>query len=184
MNYNIDNELKIRKKLENMLNYDIELQKTDDKYSWDISCFRYNTKTNKKTLIGYIELEQSDTWIDEYPYFWKYHSFLARKIFKFDWNNNIFLLNELKNDWGKTIYLIVNKNLTDMFCQSIKTISTFHFKYDKPNPNNNKIPNDRYYNNCYLRINKKNKTVICGENDCKNFIKSMFEKQRILEEYE
>jgi len=176
MNYDIDNELKIRKKLESMLNYDIELQKTEDKYSWDISCFRYNTKTNQKTLLGYIELEQSDTWIDEYPDFWKYHSFLARKVFKFDWNNNVFLINELKNDWARTIYLIVNKNLTDMICQSIKTISTLNFEYCKVK--------DRYYNDCYLRINKRNKTIICGQNDCKRFIKDFFEKQRILEEYE
>jgi hypothetical protein len=33
-NFDIDDELKIRKKIESMLNYDIELQKTDDKYFW------------------------------------------------------------------------------------------------------------------------------------------------------
>lgn len=172
--YDIDNELKIRKELENMLNYDIELQKTEDKYSWDISCFRYNIKTNKKTLLGYIELEQSDTWIDEYPLFWKYHSFLARKVFKFNWDKNIFT-SELKNGWGRTVYLIVNNNLTDMICQDIKTISTLKFSYCKVK--------DRYYNDCYLRINKNNKIIISGKNNCKNFIKDFFEKQRKLEEY-
>jgi hypothetical protein len=176
-NFDIDDELKIRKKIESMLNYDIELQKTDDKYFWDISCFRYNTKTNQKTLLGYIELEHSDTWVDEYPSFWKYHSFLARKVFKFDWDKNEFLRNppQLKDEWARTIYLIVNKNLTDMICQSINTISNLNFEYCNVK--------DNYYNDCYLRINKKNKTIICGENKCKKFIKDYFEIQRILDEF-
>lgn len=172
--YDIDEELKIRKKLETMLNYDIELQKTDNKYSWDISCYGYDSKQIYKSLIGFIELEVSDTWIDVYPSFWKYHSFLARKVFKFDRENNKFT-NELKDDWGRTIYLITNKELTDMICQSIKVISTLNFSYCNVK--------NRYYNDCYLRVRKNNKKIVCGEDKCKGFIKDFFEKQKILEEY-
>lgn len=173
-NFDIDDELKIRKRLEDMLNYDIELQKTGDKFSWDISCFRYNIKTNKKTLLGFIELETSDTWIDKWPSFWKYHSFLMRKIFKFDWEKNKFT-DELKDEWARTIYLITNKSFTDMFCQSIKIISTLNFKYCNIK--------DRYYNDCFLRIRRNNKKIICGVENCKYFIKRFFESQKILDEY-
>jgi len=173
-NFDIPDELKIRKKLEQILNYTIELQKNDDKYGYDISCYRYDTKTNKKCLIGYIELEVSDTWIDVYPDFWKYHSFLARKVFKFDWNKNEFT-DELQDNYANTIYLIMNQSMTDMICQSIKNISKLNFRYCNVK--------DRYYNDCYLRIRKKNKKIICGEDNCSKFIQQFFEEQKILDEF-
>ena len=173
--FDIDNELRIRKKLESMLKYDIELQKNDDKYSFDFCVFRYNTKTNNKYLLGFIEVETSDTWIDEWPSFWKYHSFLARKVFKFDYLNKRFT-KTLKDEWMRTIYLIVNHNLTDMFCQSLKVISTFKLQYS--NVKNNE------YNDYYLRINKNNKKIIHGDLNCKEFIKEFFESQKILDEYD
>jgi hypothetical protein len=172
--FDIPDELKVRKLLESMLKYDIELQKNKDKFGYDIHVFRYNTKTNEKHPIGYIELEVSDTWVNDYPRHWKTYSFLARKVIKFDRDKNEFT-KELKDNWERTVYLITNKEMSDMICQSIQSISKLKFYYCKVK--------ERYYNDCFFRVRKGSKKIICGKDNCANFIKQFFEPQKIIDEY-
>lgn len=173
--YDIPDELKVRKKIETMLNYDIELQKNDNIYDWDMKLFRYNVKTNKKTPIGYIELEISDNWVDNYPSYWKYYSFLARKVFRYDWNQNQFT-RELKENWKNTVYLISNHEMSDMICQSIEALSKLYFYH--------KEVTGRYYNDCFLRVRRGSKKIIRGVDNCSLFIKDFFEVQKKLDEFD
>jgi hypothetical protein len=69
-------------------------------------------------------LEISENWKTDYPYYWKYYSFLKRKIYKYDYSNNQYT-NELKENGEHTIYVIFNKTLNDAVCCDVSTIATF-----------------------------------------------------------
>jgi len=125
--YAIDVELEIRKILEKGTDYTYEFQKNENHYDYDISVFKYyiDGANWEKKLIAYIELEVSESWENEFPYYWKTYSFLKRKVYKWDYGDNNFT-NELKDNADKTIYIIFNKSLSDSYCSDIETISTFH----------------------------------------------------------
>lgn len=169
--YAIDVELEIRKIFEWETDYTYEFQKNEDPYDYDISVFKYyiNGADWKKKLIAYIELEVSESWKDEYPYWWKTYSFLKRKVYKWDYNDNNFT-NELKDNVDKTIYIIFNKKLSDSCCSDIKTISTFK---EEVLSNGGKTGDLR--KDTYLREPLNTKRVIRGTKNCveriKDFIK-------------
>ena len=178
INYNIDNELMIRKWIDLFLDYTIEIHK-GGKYEYDLDIFRYNTDSSEKLCIGHIEIEvcQNKSWDSPiFPKNWVY-SFLARKVFLFDKRNNEFTSKLKEKKSSRTIYLKFNYNFTDCFCQTVPIISKYPFK-----ENLGFDCFDRKRNDCYLRTKRKN--VVHGLNECKEFIKDFFERQRLLDEFD
>lgn len=169
-NYDITPELKARKILEHYLGDDIELQKNDDPYGYDLKVYRYNTLngSNEKNFVCYIEIEVSEGWIDDYPGYWKDYSFLRRKIDT--WNPNIISFdNDIKENGDKTIYIIFNKNNTDAVCQSIEFIKENYFIKRRGISNKRR---DSYYtvNKYDLRIINTPPIIYKGLDKCLKFI--------------
>ena len=161
--YEIDLELQARKLIQSKLHHTFELQKNEDKYGYDLSVFRYyqDGGEHTKKMIGFIEVEVSNSWKDKYPGYWSTYSFLARKVFQFDWNDNEFFAN-LKNDAEKTIYIIFNGELTDSCCCDITTISQFK-----------KVNCDvtgKFRNDSFLRTDLQDPNVIRGLDECFDYI--------------
>lgn len=169
-NFDIDDELRLRKMLEGALGYTIEVQKNDDKYDYDCKVFQYDTKTCDKKLIGFIELEKSEHWIEEYPENWKTDSFLMRKVFIYDRNKSEFT-KDLRKEHERTLYLVVNGNETDMNCQTIDEISKLNKVYCN-------VKNDNY-KDWFLRIGRNNNKIIHGKENCLRFINKFFEMETI-----
>lgn len=126
--FDIRNELKIRKILEKNTDWHIEFNENyDNPYEYDLSYFYHkeNTKTEtgyEKQFRGYIELEVHHNWkTKSIPSYWREPSFLKRKCYKWDYENNKWS-NEHKNNYDKTVYLKFNNNLTYCFVLSIPNI--------------------------------------------------------------
>lgn len=173
--YEIDLELKIRKWIESITPYQYEIHKNDDKYGYDISIYKYflDSENYDKKLIAYIEIEVSEKWQNEYPANWKDISYLARKIYKYDYSIDIFT-NELKDDADKTLYVIFNKELSDCHCQEIEIISNFELKRRGLQGLDN-------YRDTYLTVSIKDRhRVIWGKKNVGSKIKEFIDKKSTL----
>lgn len=169
--FEIDTELKVRKYLEHVTDYKIELQKNNDIYGYDLVVNLYDTdkKDWSKKSIAFIEIEVSETWISEYPKNWMYYSFLARKIYDFDRANKCFTDN-LRCDAEKTIYLVFNRDMSDCFCALIsETINYCNLHYL------NRFDGD-VYRDTYLRTKLSNENVVRGKSNCMTFIRSKIDE--------
>lgn len=69
-------------------------------------------------------VEVSEKWIDTYPIYWRWYSFLARKVFLYNTNNNYNDRIPLA-DYKNAYYIIFNKNLTDAISQPVYNIAEF-----------------------------------------------------------
>lgn len=127
MNYNIKEELIIRKKLEYITNWNIEFNENyENRYDYDLCYFKHIVDDNeigyKKDLIGFVEVEVSPQWVNyNIPENWYEISFLKRKCFKFNFNLNEWT-NEPKENYEKSIYLKSNIDYTNCFAINIKDI--------------------------------------------------------------
>ena len=152
--YEINLELYIRKFFEKNTDYTFEFQKNEDKYGYDLSVFKYflNGPNYEKKLIAFIEIEISETWVNDYPEYWRDYSFLKRKIYKYCWQENEFY-DELKDNADRTIYIIFNKSLTDCICNEITFIAN-NFK------TRHRDTTGRYYNDCFMVCSKNNNNLV------------------------
>ncbi len=148
----IGEELKIRKKIERKTGHRLEIQRSKDLKGIDLKCYMYKSYNGnlKKGLIGHIEVEVSENWIDTYPNNWKEISFLKRKIEKYDWDRRKWIGLRDDIDTRNAFYLVINKNRTNCFSQTIHNIYT-NFRDSKRKLKD--TVTGRYlrdYNNCYL----------------------------------
>ena len=163
--FEIDTELKVRKYLECISDYRFEFQKNNDIYGYDLLVNFYNTTSKDwiKSNITFIEIEVSETWVNEYPPHWKYYSFLARKVFEFDKAQNKFT-KRLKPDADKTIYLVFNKSMTDCFCSLISDT----VKYCKLCVTNTLFAD--VYRETFYRVSLDSDLILRGKNNCMRYI--------------
>lgn len=166
--YEIDAELAVRKILEKGTSYLTEIHRNDEPYDYDLVYYMYNTDKNpfEKRMGGYIEVEVSEHWKDEFPSYWKTFSFLKRKVYEYDYDKHSFT-EDLKKNGERTIYLILNKKLTDGCACDIVTISTFEEKKQHV------TGDDRL--DTFLRAPLDSKDVSFGLHDCLVFIRAFFE---------
>jgi len=175
--YEIELELAIRKMLENNTDLDWEFRKNQDQYGYDLQANHYLGITGKSDWDiqekAFIEVEVSENWENKWPDHWYNYSFLTRKIRKYDWDNNEFK-DELKDNADKTIYIIFNKNLSDAFCQNIKTIDD---KFNIIKQGN--IKNESSYNNTYHRLKTKEGKYIVhrGVDECLSYIQKFINEK-------
>ena len=157
--FEIDVELQVRKILESISDYHFEFQKNEDKYNYDISVFRYDISgaVYTKKCIAFVEIEVSETWKDKYPENWHTFSFLKRKVFNFDYDKKVFT-KDLHENADKTIYIILNKSLTDAICCNVCKIATFK---DAVNYQTGNLRNDTF-----LRTQVTDKSVIKCLDNC------------------
>lgn len=122
--YEIDSELMVRKWLEKHTDYHFEFCKNEDRYGFDIICNKYeiNGGNWEKRQIGFIEVELSTKWDEfNYPSNWRNHSFLARKVYKFE---NGEFTSELKDGCDRMVYVIFNKPMTNcVACRPIDLVN-------------------------------------------------------------
>lgn len=164
ISYDIKDELKIRKILENNNSFEYEFRKNDDKYGYDIEVYEYiliNNEWNRK-LLGYIEVERALKWIEEnsFPENWYRISLLKRKLFKFDRSKNIFTNEPKYNEI--TFYLKFNTNYTNCFCERMDKLIE---KGKDSNRRTNEL--DLYYGS-YWEVEKTE--VIVGIKNCIDYI--------------
>lgn len=157
--FEIDVELQVRKILESISDYHFEFQKNEDKYNYDISVFRYDISgaVYTKKCIAFVEIEVSETWKNKYPENWHTFSFLKRKVFNFDYDKKVFT-KDLHENADKTIYIILNKSLTDAICCNVCKIATFK---DAVNYQTGNLRNDTF-----LRTHVTDRSVIKGLDNC------------------
>ncbi len=121
MSYNIKEELILRKKLENLTNWQIEFnQNYENKFDYDLKCYKHKTVNTevgfKKEFMGFVEVEHSPSWnCFEFPERFDF-TFLKRKVFVWDFIKKNWL-DQPKKDYEKTIYVRVNKDYSN--CISI-----------------------------------------------------------------
>ena len=175
MNYNIEEELRIRKILEELTPWNIELnQNYEDKYGYDLKFYKHiETKTDtgfKKELLGFIEVEacppggySARAWTEhKFPDYLEL-SFLKRKVFKWDKTNNCWS-KEPKEDYEKVIYLKVNPNYTNCYAINLKSLVNNHWISKR---------SDGTYNNTFMVTERKNVTF-----EFKNVVKLMREIEK------
>ena len=123
--FDIKNELIIRKILEYETPWNIEFNKNDNIYEYDLVYFKWLQKEKlTKTLIGYIEIEYCENWKEEeHPSYWFEASFLKRKIYDFNWNSKSW--DEPKKNHEKTIYAKFNYYYTNCFAVKIRDLIGF-----------------------------------------------------------
>lgn len=123
--FEINVELQIRKLLERKTDYNVEVKKHLDKYGRDLEVFIYKVDGNDWSYKNcFLEVEVSEKWIDTYPIYWRWYSFLARKVFLYNTNNNYNDRIPLA-DYKNVYYIIFNKNLTDAISQPVYNIAEF-----------------------------------------------------------
>jgi len=169
--YDISPELKIRKILEYSFDYTYEFRKNDNRYGYDIICYKYFIHDDggfEKLPVVFIETEVSYNidWISDLQENWKWYSFLARKVLKFNSDNDCFT-DELKENADKCVYLKFNRYFKDCFCCDMNTISKFDKIYWPGYTNENDG-----YNHAFLRTSLDDKRVIRGIPESMEFIKN------------
>lgn len=170
--YEINTELKVRKLLEQNSHYTYEYSKNDDKYGYDIEVIKYFLNNGyRKETIGYIEVEVSYTWINDWPKYWKSYSFMKRKVYEYDGFNNVFI-DRLKQNVNKTLYVVFNNQFTDCYCSSMSEISQFGTE------SNNKTQYNRT-DQC-LRTSLNDSRVIRGLDNCIKHINKVLENREIF----
>lgn len=125
--YDIENEIRLRKELEKRTNELTEISKNSNQYGYDLVYYLWRRKDGEMEKIpyGYVELEQyeGDGWENRgLPEHWIFYSFLKRKVYKYDWNNERWL-DELKNNARRAIYLKFNDKFSNCFAASMNTIA-------------------------------------------------------------
>jgi hypothetical protein len=124
IDYDITDELVIRKILEKHSPYTFEFIKNQDKYGCDLLVHIYRKVDNEweRLPIGMVELERALNWTEyDIPPNWFCISLLKRKLFDFDYQNDMYT-KEKKYPNGSVFYLKFNKSYTNCFCQSIDLI--------------------------------------------------------------
>jgi hypothetical protein len=129
--YEIIDELKIRKKLEVGSDWRYEFTK-QTKYGYDLELYRWPESADSpedRELFGYIELERASVdksscpWITgDLPDRWVYLSFLKRKVYQWDWDANRFT-DELKPNARRAMYLKFNNAMDNCFIAPITTVA-------------------------------------------------------------
>lgn len=167
--YQIQDELKIRKKLEKNTGWDFEFQKYE-KYEYDLSVTKWadNPEDHEDNeVIGYIELERSrgdkaHSWISgDIPDSWVFLSFLKRKVNQFDRMTNTW--GAVKSNHDDTVYVKFNHKMDNCFAVPIKVIA---------NDGETTPRSDGTRNNTYLSLETDHPKVRYGIDNCISFIKS------------
>lgn len=164
--YEVEVELDVRKLMELKTGRLFEFQKNDDKKGYDLVCNKYTvTPTDwNKQKIGYVEIEEVCSWTGStVPANWYCHSFLARKIYQFDWNKNKWTT-EPHNDADSTLYLKVSSDLSGAVCASVRDI----MKYGKGKLGKKGL--SQLYNDTYLEIGIGHPSVVVGLDRCIEYI--------------
>lgn len=123
--YAIEDELRIRKKLEQNTNWDFEFTK-NDKYQYDMRLYRWSSNPSSpddREVFGYIELERARKtgWCTgDVPDNWVYITFLERKIRDYDYKRGAW--DGLKDDYQRTVYLKFNHALDNCFVAPIASV--------------------------------------------------------------
>jgi len=124
----IENELKVRKLLEEHTDWSFEFTK-NDRYAVDMQLFDWGeppVDADARSLVGYVEIEvaneESDWDTGEFP--WPRVNFLKRKIRLWDWDKNNW--GDLKANARKTIYLKFNNQLDNCFAACVERVHQDH----------------------------------------------------------
>lgn len=175
--YEVEKELDVRKLLEvktfglNIGRY-FEFGKNESKKEFDLVCSKYNVTLDdwSKSKVGYIEVEEVCSWTgSDIPDNWYCYSFLARKVYTFDWSENKWT-NNPKNNWRDTIYLKVSSDLKGACCATIGDIIV-HGKGVK-----GKKDLSYLYNDTYIEIPIGHFSVVTGIENCAKFIVDFFNR--------
>lgn len=126
--YQIKDELKIRKVLEEHTDWKFEFTK-HDKYDYDLQITEWDSEPagpDDCSILGFVELERSRSdneysWITgDIPDGWHFYSFLERKVRDYDYTLRCW--QGLKDDYNKTFYLKFNHALDNCFAAPIAVI--------------------------------------------------------------
>jgi hypothetical protein len=167
--YEIQDELRMRKKLENQTDWQFEFRK-NDKYDYDLEVTEWDEEAasgDDHQTLGYVELERSRndksaSWISgDIPDCWVFLSFLKRKVRRY---------NRRTESWGgpkknhdKTVYLKFSHRLDNCFAVPIESIH----RDGTPTPRS-----DGSRQNSYLKLDSDHPDVHHGISDCVEFIRS------------
>jgi len=173
--YEIKDELKIRKVLEQHTEWNFVFNKNTE-YQYDLAITEWGsepTDHSDNEVIGYVELERSrrdkkHSWVTgEIPNTWYYLSFLQRKVRDYDHRRNCW--QGLKDDYNRTVYLKFNHALDNCFSAPIEAI---HLDGEATKMS------DGSYNNTYLKLDSDHPDVRHGVKDSVEFIQKYLTQRK------
>jgi len=123
--FDIRSELRMRKILERLTPYWVELEK-NDQYEYDLQYYQWERSHGEwvKTCRGYVELEHSESWTsDTLPNSWRrnYFSALRRKVHQYD--QHLGRWGGLRPNADQTVYVKFNEPLTNCVSVPILTLA-------------------------------------------------------------
>jgi hypothetical protein len=154
--FDIKNELIVRKKLEKNTSWDIEFNKNDNPFEYDLVYYKWlhHGERLSKTLIGYVEIEYCFQWTgDPIPNKFYEASFLKRKIYKWvndDWGDP-------KENYEKTIYLKFNREYTNCFSATISDLIENGYLSQR---------SDGSYHNTFIALSWESWSITVGLDPC------------------
>ena len=169
-NFEISDELQIRKILEKNTGFNWIFDKNDDKYAYDLKAWRYDVFKDgryNKNFMGFIEIEVGNGWVDQWPENYYCVSFLYRKIYKFDWDKKEQI--GLRKDADRAFYLKFNSSQTNCFCLKISDIDQIG------TPSRRNKENEKY-NYSFMEVDTNG--VIWGVKNCIEYIAENFKMMR------
>jgi len=179
--YDIEDEIRLRKELEKKTGELTEISKNPDQYGYDLVYYLWRRVDGemKKIPYGFVELEQyeGDGWEGEnLPENWTCYSFLKRKIYKYNWNDEKWL-DDLKDNAERAVYLKVNSGFSDCFATSMSTIARNGF----PIENRGDISS---YKQAFLGLSLSNPNIYRGWKEVISFIDQFMKtQQKKLDEF-
>jgi hypothetical protein len=165
--YEIQDELKIRKILENHTDWQFEFTK-NDKFAYDLRITEWDDEPasdSDNRVLGYVELERArkdkpTSWITgDIPDSWVFLSFLKRKVRRFDHNTQSW--RGIKQDYDRTVYLKFNHALDNCFAAPIESI----YLHGETTPYS-----DGSRTGSYLSLEMDHPDVHYGIDECVSFV--------------
>lgn len=121
--FEIQDELKVRKVLESNTDWAFEFTK-NDRYAPDLELYQWPDGADRpsdRQLHGYVEIERAQNWVTgAVPDGWPYASFLKRKVYDWDYTSQSWL--GLKDQYQRTLYLKFNHALDNCFVAPVEII--------------------------------------------------------------
>jgi hypothetical protein len=163
--YDIEDELKVRKILEENTNWTFEFTK-NSKYAPDLQLHDWGDEPSEpadRNLTGFVEIErtseESDWQTGDIPDNWNTVNFLKRKVLQWDRQNEEW--GGLKPGFGQTVYLKFNHRFDNCFAASLERILHDGTEYTHRGGGKNWE---------FYRLHPDHGSVSYGIHDCVKFI--------------
>lgn len=171
--FEIQDELQIRKLIEDKTGWQFELTK-NSRYDYDLQLFNWGEDPDNpedRDLIGYVEVEvagDDSAWqTGEFPDYWPTVNLLARKIYQSRGSGPALRWGALKDNYHRTVYLKFCNDLSNCFAVAIDEA---HRAVQNGTGFMDTIYPDDPYHHTFAKLEPEDSALYWGIDDCVAFI--------------